>query len=292
MKDLHIIPYGYRRVNGNIVVHPEEAQTVKLIFREYIGGLSFRKLARLLQEKGYVYVNESGKWSMGALKKLVDRECYIGNDGYPRIISDDDFQKVKELESSRRKNHLKATEDNLLLRRIVMCGECGERLTRFESQYKGIQTFYWRCTNSDCSHLGFGVTDETLATAFDRAIASADRENDISVISYEPNSKVIYQQNQINQMFDSDKADYDRIKEEIVRLASMKYDCIDYKCSNIQAEIIAELLAEYEPEIEKRAEFIRECVSKIIINNEHEFIAELIDGTSLKTYIERTRKNE
>ena len=198
---------------------------------------------------------------------------------------------MKELESSHRKNHLKATEDNLLLRRIVMCGECGERLTRFESQYKGVSKFYWRCVNDDCSKLGYSIIDDMMTDALDRAIITSEHKV-TPVCQYESNSKVIYQQNQINQMLDSDKADYDRIKEEIVKLASMKYDCIEYKCSDIQAERITELLTNYEPETEKRAEFIRECASKIIVNNEYEFIVELIDGTALKTYIERTNKNE
>lgn len=90
-------------------------------------------------------------------------------------------------------------------------------------------------------------------------------------------------------MLDSDKADYERIKEEIVKLASLKYECISYNCSEKQASRIAELLAEYTPDSDKRAAFIRECISRIAINNEGIFTAELIDGTNISSQIERKK---
>ena len=90
-------------------------------------------------------------------------------------------------------------------------------------------------------------------------------------------------------MLDSDKADYKRIKEEIVELASLKYECIRYNCSEKQASRIAELLTDYVPDCDKRAEFIRECISRIIINNESVFTTELIDGTAISSQIERKK---
>ena len=289
MKKMHTIPYGYRMVNGNIVTEPNEAKIVKMIFREYIGGLSYRKLAEKLTAEGYIYYDESGKWSLGAVKKLVFRDCYIGKNGFPRIISDKDYMTAQELSEKRRKNQLKSADDNRLLRKITMCGECGRRLERFGAISKGESIAYWRCMNPDCTRLGFSIVDDMIIDALDRAILNAEHHCSQGKTTYEPNSKVIYQQNQINQMLDSDKADYERIKEEIVKLASLKYECISYNCSEKQASRIAELLAGYTPDSDKRAEFIRECISRIAINNEGIFIAELIDGTNMSSQIERKK---
>ena len=90
-------------------------------------------------------------------------------------------------------------------------------------------------------------------------------------------------------MLDSDNSDYERIKEEIVRLAALKYDCIRYNCSDKQAERITELLMTYKPATDKRAEFIRECISRITINNEGVFTVELINGTAISSQIERKK---
>lgn len=289
MRKRHYIPYGYKMVNGDIVIEQDEAEIVKMIFKEYIGGLSYRKLAEKLTAEGYVYCDEGGKWSLGAVKKLVLRDCYIGKNGFPRIISDEDYMTAQAISESRRKNKIKSTDDNRLLRKITMCGECGRRLERFGSRYKGGSTYYWRCMNPDCTRLGFSIVDEMMIDSLDRAILNAEQYCSQSKTSYQPNSKVIYQQNQINQMLDSDNSDYERIKEEIVKLASLKYECISYNCSEKQASRIAELLAGYTPDSDKRAEFIRECIRRITINNEGIFTAELINGTAISSQIERKK---
>lgn len=282
----YMIPYGYRRVNGEIVIFPEESEVVKLIFREYIGGLSFRKLAKLLQEQGYIYCDESGKWSMGAIQKLMNRECYIGKNGYPRIVSDENFRTAQELSAARRKLPVKPS-DICRFRKIAVCDVCGKRLERFGTGYKGVNTYYWRCKNSNCAGLGFGLTDSRLINAFDTAVSGNERiipkkQNDESL-----DNKIRYQQNEINRKTDSDKADYDRIKEEIIKLASLKYENIDYQCSDKQSEMITEILNNYVPDAEMRYGFLEKCTKKIRIGSDGIMRIELIDGSVLISEIER-----
>lgn len=282
----YIVPYGYRRVNGEIVIFPDEAEVVKLIFREYIGGLSFRKLAKLLQEKGYIYCDKSGKWSMGAIQKLMNRECYIGKNGYPRIVSDEDFKKIQELSAARRKTPLKPS-DICRFRKITVCDVCGKRLERFGSGYKGVNTYYWRCKNPNCAGLGFGLTDSRLINAFDTAVSENRRIIPQKQNNESLDNKIRYQQNEINRMTDSDKADYDRIKEEIIKLASLKYENINYICSDKQSEMITEMLNTYTSEADKRYGFLEKCTKKIRIVSDGIMRIELIDGSVLTAEIER-----
>ncbi len=289
MSRIHTIPYGYRMVGGEIVIMTEEAEIVRLIFNEYIGGLSYKKVAEKLTADGYNYYDDGGIWSQGAVKKLIFRDCYIGRNGYPRIVSDTVYQAAHEMSESRRKNKINSTDDNRLLRKITMCGECGRRLERFGAVSKGKSIAYWRCMNPECTRLGFSIVDDMIINALDRAILTSEHKTMLGSSIYEPDSRVIYQQNEINRMIDSDKVDYDRIKDEIIKLASMKYERIEYICSDKQAARIDELLADYTPNCDKRAEFIRQCVSRITINNERIFTVELIDGTSIKSMIERKK---
>lgn len=287
MSRIHTTPYGYRMVGGEIVIMPEEAEIVRLIFNEYIGGLGYKKVAEKLTANGYNYYDDGGKWSQGAVKKLIFRDCYIGRNGYPRVVSDTVYQTAHKMSENRRKNEINSTDDNRMLRKITMCGECGRRLERFGAVSKGKSIAYWRCMNPECTRLWFSIVDDMIIDALDCAILTAEHKIMSGSSTYEPDSRVIYQQNEISRMIDSDKVDYDRIKDEIIWLASMKYDCVKYSCSDKQVARIDELLANYTPECDKRAEFIRHCVSRVTINNERIFTVELIDGTSIKSIIER-----
>lgn len=88
-------------------------------------------------------------------------------------------------------------------------------------------------------------------------------------------------------MTDSDKADYDRIKEEILKLASMKYENIRYICSDRQSDKITELLDSYIPDGKTRSEFLEHCTKNICIGQDGIMSIELIDGSILTADIER-----
>ena len=46
------LPFGYKMVMGEIVVHPQEAQAVQGIYARYLAGASFNDITDHLKEKG------------------------------------------------------------------------------------------------------------------------------------------------------------------------------------------------------------------------------------------------
>jgi hypothetical protein len=49
------LPFGYKMVMGEIVVHPQEAQAVQGIYARYLAGASFNDITDHLKEKGPPY---------------------------------------------------------------------------------------------------------------------------------------------------------------------------------------------------------------------------------------------
>lgn len=96
---LHTLtPFGYRRLEKNkdiIEVIPSEAEHVKLVYKLYIDGAGYRKIANYLTEKciptpsmvHHQHELEAGRmnkrkvaehWSDGMVKELLDNDFYIG----------------------------------------------------------------------------------------------------------------------------------------------------------------------------------------------------------------------
>ena len=71
---------GYDRgEDGNLVVNPEQAETVKLIFRLYLSGYSFISVARELTSRGIPTPRGKQKWSQSTVMSILTNEKYKGD---------------------------------------------------------------------------------------------------------------------------------------------------------------------------------------------------------------------
>lgn len=91
-------PYGYRIENGIAEINEEEADRVRHIYDNYIGGMGLSEAAR---SAGHPIVHSS-------VKRILTRECYCGDDFYPAIVDRATFQKANE-ELKRRAANLNQT---------------------------------------------------------------------------------------------------------------------------------------------------------------------------------------
>lgn len=49
------LPFGYRMEQGQAVIHPQEAEVVTAIFRQYITGASYLDIVALLEDQPVLY---------------------------------------------------------------------------------------------------------------------------------------------------------------------------------------------------------------------------------------------
>jgi len=75
-----VIPcYGYRKVDGVLIVEPTEAAVVRRIFHDYlVAGMSLRALTAKLNSEG-VPPPRGESWSMNSVRAILKRQKYCGH---------------------------------------------------------------------------------------------------------------------------------------------------------------------------------------------------------------------
>ena len=62
-----ILPYGYCRENGKIILQPQESKILSRIYKEYTDGGSLSGIAKQLNNDGVEYTAGVDAWNKGRL---------------------------------------------------------------------------------------------------------------------------------------------------------------------------------------------------------------------------------
>ena len=126
------VVYGYDLVNKKIVINEHEADIVNLIFQRYESGVSVKDIIAELNEKGIM--NKYGRpFAINTIHHILENEHYTGiyrlrdevfTNIYPRIISDELFNLVKDKKEANKYGGRKPDVIYLLSKKIK-CGYCG-----------------------------------------------------------------------------------------------------------------------------------------------------------------------
>jgi site-specific DNA recombinase len=174
---------GYTKdENKHLVVVPEEAETVKRIYREYLEGASMQKIANGLMADGIRNGAGNEKWHASNIKNILRNEKYIGdallqktytvdfltkkrvkNNGlmpqyyvensHEAIIPREIYMQVQEelvrrhcvyTSESGKKRTFSSTH---CFANIIICGNCGEIFRRVHWNNRGSKSVVWRCVS-------------------------------------------------------------------------------------------------------------------------------------------------
>lgn len=137
-------PIGYKLdEDKHYIIDEETAPTIREVFRLWIENYPVVEIAELLNSKG-IRTNRGNKWSVDAIRKIVENEKYHGvydsmgirvEGGIPAIVSDDVWMEAqarcernKRGEFSRRaRNH--GGKVSYLLSGVLKCGCCGGNMS-------------------------------------------------------------------------------------------------------------------------------------------------------------------
>lgn len=173
-------PFGYRLINGELVVEPKEAETIKEIFDLYLSGAGFNTISNKLNAK-----EQSTKWNAYTVGYILKNERYIGDSLWNKfytpsvlplrmkrnfgeeeqyycegtheaIISKEIFEKVQKMIDEKEHSYYKGNHlERDLFTSKIRCRHCGwiYRKKTIKSGY------HWACskksiTNDKCpSHV-------------------------------------------------------------------------------------------------------------------------------------------
>lgn len=167
---------GFDYENGNYVINEEQADTVRYIYRLYLGGKGFRSIAHILESEEYLTAKGTAKWDDSTIQGILSNEKYYGallsqktvgkdflthtrklNEGdadqyyvenhHPAIISKETFELVQK-ERARRAviaNGENPDRSQFTVRYAfsehLVCAHCGDTLKRVHRSY-GVG---WQC---------------------------------------------------------------------------------------------------------------------------------------------------
>lgn len=113
------LPFGYKMEMGEIVLHPQEAELVEQIFRQYIAGGTYGTMVAGLRDQPIPY-DEGKIWNKNMVARILEDRRYTGENGYPAIIEDETLERALEKRSTRQAT-IQVTEAQKILRRLSGC---------------------------------------------------------------------------------------------------------------------------------------------------------------------------
>lgn len=177
---------GYRKgADDKPEIVPDEAETVKLIFKLFLDGLSTQKIADAMITQGKATASGDLAWNSGIVRKILHNEKYVGDvllqktytvdcithkkavnhgertmylvsDHHEPIIDRITYNLVQQ-ELARRKSKRKATSRGITeqgkysskyaLTELLICGECGTPYRRAVWTQTGVKCPVWRCVS-------------------------------------------------------------------------------------------------------------------------------------------------
>lgn len=205
---------GYtKNEDGDLIIVPEEAEIVKLIFRLYLEGYSAKKICKYLEEHGIKTTIGQDKWYDSVIFKMLRNEKYMGDallqktytvdfmtkkkvvnngivpqyyveDDHEPIIPKELFYRVQEEMArrasmcksavTRKKNQKSKYSSTYALTGMLICGECGQQYRRVTWARNGKKKVVWRCDNRLNNGTKYCKKSESIEEgALNRAVMAA-----------------------------------------------------------------------------------------------------------------------
>lgn len=168
---------GYDVCDGKLIINPEGAEIVRLIFQKYgIEKKGTSIIARELREAGFKTYSDNVVWSSSHIIKILHNEKYVGdlvqkktitldylthakkyNRGEEELITIRDHHEPiierelwdtvqEELKKRNRKNSTSGHSNRYVFSGKMVCGECGARfVARSKTRKSGSSYMRWGC---------------------------------------------------------------------------------------------------------------------------------------------------
>ncbi len=238
------LPFGYCIRNGKICVDERDSDTVRTIFQHYVQVSSYQKVADMLKRQGTPYIPEKS-WNKHIVARILKDGHYIGDEGYPPIIAQDEFHRAAaantwSCDSPERTRLIKN------LRALVRCPACGGVMAR---NYRA----NWQCP--DCMDNSVNVTDEALESSVSELLNQLIKEAPyMEIPDISPSTTALRsQEHELEQAMDQTEFDEKAAKDQAMALASARFGLLgseDYETMRIKYILSnAEQNGEFDPEL-------------------------------------------
>lgn len=139
---------------GKIVVNPEQAETVRLIFRLFLEGLTPHAIAKELTSQGIKTPAGKDVWNQQTVRRMLSNEKYKGDALLQKEFTVDFLQKkMKKNEGEVPQYYVEGNHEAIIEPRIFeMVQEELARRTRGRTRYSGVTIFSNKIKCADCGN--------------------------------------------------------------------------------------------------------------------------------------------
>lgn len=218
-----LLPYGYRIKCGRLMIDEIEMTVVKEVCKMRSAGETLKQIADCLNFRGISFYETAG-WDKHKVKRLLENDRYIGKDGYPPILSED------ELQAARNYKYREETEHHCppsiqKLKNIIVCEECSAKMYRIFIKKRKKTPIVWQCR--ECGKR-IPCRDEDLLDIIRESYSLIKQELSESKpggsfhIPESPEARLL--ENKISRLLGSMDRDNDEVRHLIMQWTAQRYE--------------------------------------------------------------------
>ncbi len=110
------------------------------------GTLRYSQIADEMTQQGVRYHQHTAQWNKHMVKRILENERYLGMDGYPQLVTDEEFLAAR-LRRGEQNTYAPCPSEIIPIRDKAVCALCGEKMAR-DTKSRGRPR--WRCKNPEC----------------------------------------------------------------------------------------------------------------------------------------------
>ena len=154
------VSFAYSRVlgldkgpDGQVVVNPEQAETVRLIFRLFLEGMTPHSIAAELTRRGIKSPGGKDKWNQGTVRRMLSNEKYKGDALLQKEFTVDFLtKKLKKNEGEVPQYYVEGNHEAIITPAVfdMVQAELERRKRGTGSRYSGVSLFSNKIKCGDC----------------------------------------------------------------------------------------------------------------------------------------------
>ena len=282
---LRVILFGYTVVNGKTEIFEQEAVIVREIFLEYNNRKSLSAIATGLSQRKVVYHLDKTVWTKNMIARIIQNSKYAGDNGYPPIISQTDFELANKRKSEMGGTQTELPEITTLIRSKLVCSQCGHNVGR-RNKWKSREK--WLCPNG-CK-VAVYIDDKTLFSSVLNILNSVKQspsllKGEIQSIEYSPSIEVIRQSKEIDRVKEQTGVEFGVVAKMVLQCVSLKYESCTLDRSRAMTDALMEKYRSLTPAPELDITLIRETVRRIFLNKNGTVTVRFINNAEVSSNI-------
>jgi site-specific DNA recombinase len=128
-------PFGYAvNEQKHLIIDEEEARWYRFMVEQFLSGLGYYKIAKMLNEKG-VKTKTGGTWQVATVRSVLRNPIYTGRltwggvvkeGNHPSLVTIEEWERMQERVESMPKGG--AVTSKFKLSGLIYCGHCGSKM--------------------------------------------------------------------------------------------------------------------------------------------------------------------